>query len=62
MPRYGLKNLFNGFEIRFMAFVVLFLERWKLFCVILSNSYLDRCENINSMALILVLRHSLFYF
>ena len=33
MPRYWLKSLFNGFEIEFMDFVVLFLEHWMLFFV-----------------------------
>ena len=31
LPRYGSKSLFFGYEIRFKALAVLFLEHWRFF-------------------------------
>ena len=62
MPRYGLKSLFNCFEIGFTAIFVLYLKHWTLFCVNWRYSYLDRGENVNLMAVVLGLQHFQFYF
>ena len=62
LPRKGRKRLFAGFEIGFMAFAVLFLEHWRLFCVDRRYGCLDTGEKIFSPFLKLGFRHSPFYF
>ena len=51
LKRYGRKHLFAGFEIRFTAFTVLFLEHWRLFCVNWMYDCQETGENVYLLAL-----------
>ena len=51
MQRYGRKRIFAGFEIRFMALAVLFLEHWRYFCVDWRCGCQDKGKNVYLPAL-----------
>ena len=62
LPRYGPKDLYADFKIGFIAFVVLFLEHWRLLCVDWRNGSQYTAENGYCPACILGLQHSPLYF